>query len=528
MRVKTPDWCKDVKIPHPEFKYIFTIDLKGRIVEEVLNRDGMNYEEERNVNLDNPGIYLLKMQKSTIRSYIDPYLLEHATPFRWIFSNTNANKLLEEALRVFKASIKCGGCVNATECGRDYQEFYNKVQQDLANGRFHFYSEGSELEEFRIGGIEVKVFRSGALSILLRFKWEEEISVDKCLNLVRYPEDIVIEPGKCHFGALNMLARCVCHQVFKTFKGDLFKQARDKISNVYSSLLKRKNEKEYITFEDILTKIDETFNPHVYVGVFCPDIFSGGIPNLPTDGKQRVIIALANTTPEFTEKFEDALQYIKEYNVARGEEIIVLERRSWIIVSKRLQEKEAGRRYRVGLVETFLYSLETILATTFSIETFNENLEEEVKKISYKFNAGIERFYAGGFWSKVRRILSALQLPWMGEVLENLRDFIATLSKARSISPCEDITTSMEAHLKSTTAIKVVKATKRNFSLNELISLARERMANYTRFLITGYDIITTETQRIQSWLLLILTGVLVLLTINQISSVILNIWQGH
>jgi len=72
----------------------------------------------------------------------------------------------------------------------------------------------------------------------------------------------------------------------------------------------------------------------------------------------------------------------------------------------------------------------------------------------------------------------------------------------------------MEAHLKSMTAIRAVKDMKENLSLNELISLARERMKNYTHFLTTGHNIIVAETTRVQNLFLLILTGALVILTI--------------
>ena len=206
---------------------------------------------------------------------------------------------------------------------------------------------------------------------------------------------------------------------------------------------------------------------------------------------------------------------MQKKNIARGDDIIILERRSWIIISKRLQKDETGRRYRVGLVETFLYSLETILSTTFSIESFNESLEEEIKKTSYDFNSGIEKFYASGFTSKIKRLGHVLQLPLVGrDVLEYQRDFIILLSRARSISPCEDITTSLEAHIKSSTAINAVISTKKNFGLEKLISLARERMRNYNSFLMTGHDIIMKETTRIQSYLLLILTALLVIVSI--------------
>lgn len=47
MKAKTPDWCKDVNILSPEFKYIFTIDLKGRIVEEKLEKEKFNFNDEK-------------------------------------------------------------------------------------------------------------------------------------------------------------------------------------------------------------------------------------------------------------------------------------------------------------------------------------------------------------------------------------------------------------------------------------------------------------------------------------------------
>lgn len=514
MKYVTADWCKNVNIPHPEFKYIFTIDLKGRIVEEKLKKENLNYENEK--GLPNEGIHLLRMENATIRSYIDPYLLEHATPFRWIFGAEDSMNLLEEGLNSFFPDIKCNTCPSKDICGKDYLKFYTKVYNRTASP-LEFYRDGSGDDSFRITGIEVKIFRSGAMSILLRFKWSENISIHDCLNLIRYPEDILIDPAECYFGALNELSRRIAHKVFTKFSvDDYFKKAREVISDAHFSLI---NEK----FDDILGKMKayENFHPHIYVGIFCPDItwVNSADPNtnfdLEPEYKDKSIIALANTTPEFVNKFIDPKEYVNKKNRARGEDIILLERRSWIIVSKRFKDDNAGKRYRLGLIETFLYSLETILATTLSIETFNENLEEVIKGISYEFNTGIERFYEKGPWKNVKRMISALQLPCMGEILENMRKFVSLLSKARSISPCEDITISMEAHLKSMTAIRAVKALKDHLSLTELISLARERMRNYTNFLVTGHNIIMAETRRVQNLLLVILTVLLVFLTLG-------------
>jgi len=337
-----------------------------------------------------------------------------------------AKNLLEEALKNFNNVINCSKCSNNKVCGSDYQNFYNEVNKIREDGKLQFYSEGTNTDTFRIGGIEIKVFRSGALSILIRFKWMDSISIHKCLNLTRYPEDIEITSSECHLGALNMLAKEVTHSVFKKFKGDYFKEARSAISESYSSLKKKE-------FEEVLDNIDKNFNPHIYVGIFCSKIVRGNsqFSNKPVEPKyaQQSIIALANTTPEYTEEFFEPDMYIKDKNIARGKEIIILERRGWVIISDRLQEPTGGRRYRVGLIETFLYSLETILATTLSIETFNENLEEMIKSISYGFNIGVERFYAKGFLRTMGRIISASKWPWRGEVLENMREFIHCFQK---------------------------------------------------------------------------------------------------
>lgn len=40
------------------------------------------YKDESEVDLADDEIHLLRMEKSTIKSFVDPYLLEHATPFR--------------------------------------------------------------------------------------------------------------------------------------------------------------------------------------------------------------------------------------------------------------------------------------------------------------------------------------------------------------------------------------------------------------------------------------------------------------
>lgn len=208
---------------------------------------------------------------------------------------------------------------------------------------------------------------------------------------------------------------------------------------------------------------------------------------------QKSIIALANTTPEFANYYHDPNKYIIEKNIARGEDVIMLERRSWIMASQRLIEpKEDTNRYRIGIIECLLYSLEAIISTTISIETFNEQMEILAKPVSQIFN---ENLSEENNCKRKKR-----------DKEKTLKEFIRIISKARSISPCEDIVTSIEAHLKSSTSIRAVSAMKDALETKSLISLARERMKNYSYFLQTGHHIMMAEEQRRISWLLLMLT----------------------
>ena len=140
----------------------------------------------------------------------------------------------------------------------EYHNFYERAKTHLS-----FYSQGGPMDAYRIGGIEIKLFRAGALSILLRFRWNENIeqgaeiiSIADCVNFIRYPEEILTEmemtTKQCQVGSLNMMARYVCLEVFNDFLREL--KNKELIKPISTQLNKQKNNK---LFGEIIALIEK-------------------------------------------------------------------------------------------------------------------------------------------------------------------------------------------------------------------------------------------------------------------------------
>lgn len=557
----------DFRIPNPEFRYIFTVDLKGRIIGEdesfqeiretpqSLNGEGgsahsgpkLKYEKhERDIDfskMKHEIYYMLKMEESAVKHYIDFFLLKHSTPLRWLLNKKIAVRLFKTSLDRFQTEKTMGNSGS-----KEYKDFFKRLRKELdldqddKNALRMFSYEGKSdthtSEDFRLAGIEVKLFRAGALSILLRLRWPGALTLEDCLQFIRYPENIVIKKEEFNLGPLNSFALVLAEEVLEDFcVSPAFNDVRDLIKKHFRPLGKKVLDFSKLSIAE--EKADGTgFKTNVYVGVFLSEMREANSgknvekadnPAILNSSMrltwkktevQRALIALANTTPEFAQDFVDEDEYIKKKNIARGTEVIMLERRSWIIASDRLRGKESTR-YKVGIVECLLYSLEAIIATTSAIETFNEDLEVRAKPPSRKFNEDISDAFkksstkkdVGGFLKR-----------------ENMNEFIEVISDARAISPCEDIITSMEAHLRSATSIKAIAAMKEALELDSLISLARERMRNYGYFLETGHHIVMSEEQQLissriekETWWIQILTiGGLIVTSIMTIFTILI------
>lgn len=665
---------KNVYIHNPEFKYIFTVDLGGRIIDYDENGKSkfasyveqkisepkkgvveplLCEEKEEHIDFNkNEEIYhVIKMDKSTIKSYIDPYLLSQSTLLRWFLNRKVAERLIHKSIERFTSNdekiMRCDkfnkdGSICAPEqqekcCETSYNkrtihcnfenfdvkdrrccperrrnscnEYINfhsdlkkiiKAHSDDEVSILRYFGDDTTSEKYRLAGIEVKLFRAGTLSILIRFGWTkpgDKLLLDDCLNYVRYPENIIIKQDECCSGPLNKFAQILSQEIIKDFLGNsVFEEIRNIMIESFKPL--KADTKLIENIKKATNFYDTDNNVNLYVGTFCSkitkhciheDIFTNDsntmkdliekeiinysqknvndkdknkdkdesdktlylnniiqdkdhlcewlnekgiiiaqdlIDNIyeefnkekkiewSTDSMgKKILIALANTTPEFLNYFKDPDHYVDTVkNIARGDEIIMLERRSWVIASNRLKKDDGyGTRYRIGIIECLLYCLEAIISTTRAIETFNENMEEEVKVISYDFN------------KELATMISKEEITDKdyNSIKKKLRKFVEIISHARSISPCEDIITSIGAHLKSMTAIKAVKSVREVLELNSLISLARERMKNYSHFLQTGHDILmakrtekTNWSIEILTWGVLILTGTIVFLTL--------------
>lgn len=517
---------EDIYIKNPEIKYIFTIDLKGRINTRadgnLLDKIQGYYTDEQKINIfsNDSEIFTVKMTDSFVQYYVDKYFLEHSTPIRWIFSNILQRRIIDDAIKELITNSKCNGCHNKDKCSERLsfgKNIQRRADSCTSPGCFGTVNICDENYNHSIAGIEIKLFSQGSIGILLRFNYVDKISVRECVGNIRYPENITIKKDECYIGPLNILA---------------FKVARKSLESLLSNA-------SFTNFNEFLRESFESFDEganiinilhgsldnfeksaRLHVGVLCSGIYKQSrdkeidllmnsdetIPEIKNHVGRKIAIALANNTPEFLKHFNEPFAYINNHNIARGEEIILIERRGWLVVSPRIADRNESVRFRLGIVASLIYSIETIFATTLTIETFNENLEIHAKPVSKYFNKLLTNHYSTniGFFSahKQKRNLYI-----------TLKKFLSVIAKARSLSPCEDITTSMEAHVISQTSIKAIIKLK-SFGLIDLIELARLRMRNYGYFLQTGHEVIMEEQRKTQNFIMMIVSITMLILTI--------------
>lgn len=523
MRYKTDidQQFKKVNIKKAEIRYIFTINLNGKFNDlssgfsEELKK---LFDAESNIELKstNPDeIFPVKMSDSFVRYYVDKKYIEYASPIRWLFNIRLQNRILDDAINYFKDNVKCSTddtpCRNGLrkEVCNEYYDFHERISE--SNMFLEFLNVNEATDAHAISGIEVKIFTQGAISILLRFGYRKNANVYDTICDIRYPENISIESDDCYLGPLNKLAIIIAELAFKRLLDNKkYVQFSKHISKCFNSYSKN------TTYDESIKYARNNFNKvsELYVGFICSgyEYSLAEIDRITTaetklQMENKITIALANNTPEFLHHFSFAEKYINDTNIARGEEVILIERRGWIVNAPRIRKTEERDRYRTGIIASLLYSIESIFSTTMTIESFNENLEILARNISFKFNNNIFEFYD----PDTRNTLLNQQKN-KKQLTDILKNFISDIAKCRTMSPCEDITTSMEAHVKSQTAVKAIKKLK-TYGLTDLVELARLRMRNYGYFMQTGHDILMAEGRKTQNSLMTLFTLIILILT---------------
>lgn len=509
---------QDITIHDPEINYIFTLNLNGRLdgISEKLqdtNYDNLFCDESKvNIRESIKKVYPLEMSDSFVGYYVESSFVEAVTPIRWIFSCALQNSIIEKSIELFKSSVKCNNCTKNNGCF-EYLNFHTKLIQNFSDDNTECINLvnicGTQFCHV-ISGIEVKLFAQGAFSILLRFNCGSDISLYDYISDIRYPENITMME-ECYLGPLNKFASIVAKEALLILlESPAFLNFHTILTESFTSFDERLN------FEKAIKVKANFFEKEVdpYVSLVCSGLSEASSKNKfnlfgnnPDSAKaQTMLIAIANNTPEFLEYFNNPKKYMNDNNLARGKEILLIERRGWIMVSPRLNDLSERDRFRRGFVNSLIYSIESISATTKTIESFNENLETVAKKVSHEFNFQVTNFY-----SNKKNVISSLVEK--GKLSKNIKIFVSVIAKARSISPCEDISTSMEAHVRSPTLIKAINKLK-SFGMIELITLARMRMKNYGYFLQTGHQIIMEEKRKTQNLLMIIFTFILLILTV--------------
>lgn len=208
-----------------------------------------------------------------------------------------------------------------------------------------------------------------------------------------------------------------------------------------------------------------------------------------------LLITIFSTSPSFMKKgCVKPLSYVLESNIARGNAIIIVDRRCILTAGLSPESKEV-----VNILATLAFAFECVFAATESVKRFLTALDARIPLVNYEFN---ELLAKGP--PKVRKI---------EKIQTKLAEFVNIVSAARAISPCEDRITQVECYLRSRTTITATKKLK-ELLVSDLIELARTKMNTYSRILITGYDIVSSQEQAHINKKLYWLTCIIAFLTV--------------
>lgn len=352
--------------------------------------------------------------------------------------------------------------------------------------------------------IIVKLFRIGVLSIVIRWQPLCQCSqaqldmkiLDAIAEIIKRPELTVRSIGnqlasrqQAH-GQFNVEA-AQCAQLVAALFGEDLKEIsnsnnqKPKVSWFLSTglnLLERD-----LTSPWIPGKSDYQYvNP--YIGLVIPDnplnmdtlnhvIDGGQVPKSELDKItlvcQRFITLATTNPPSFRRVFVSPIRHVVRENVARGNTIVLVDRRCTITSGLHVRGLGQG----MPLLVTLLFSMECIFAAVESTRRFLAELDKRAPKENYSFNKYLAE--------------SGTDLT---QLKENIKSFLNIISQARALSPCDEKIIQVESYVTAITVINAVRKMK-ELQLNNLTELVRNKMITFSRLLETGYNFVSSKNQ---------------------------------
>lgn len=495
----------------PNFVFIYTINLDGKIdfYSRMHEKNGdfkdINeyYQEKDNFFeelLEDDLFSYTKVDTSNLNYFIDKDFLTKSILSFWIIEREKydliIDSIVEDVNNICIASRK-------RKC---------ELRCCLLNAKDNTNLETKELftEELKVklsNNIEIKLYSSGVIG--LNFELEIinedpnlEFSASSFIDLINYPNLVagkhVKEFYKCNLqsnnqrffqpGYLNVISYEIANDIFHKFMS-LLKKNKKK-----SDLLRIEKIEPFLDAE--MLKITKRYDKGLYGGkridaVPYIGVIMKTLPEWVIDHKKakddnikpaetaKLLSAMASQTKEFLFRLADADNFLLKNNISRGtRDSIIIDRRGFSTIGARKESPpHAGEncgehndeyyflQFRLNALKIMVFCIESTFATTKSVYGFNKELEEFVSK-------------------KINFLLKSDNVIGAGE----LAKYVKIISKARTLSPCEDLTSNIIPFLKSHIGIECSKRIKQ-FGLDTLIESSQRRLGNYGNFLRTNYDI---------------------------------------
>ncbi len=185
-------------------------------------------------------------------------------------------------------------------------------------------------------------------------------------------------------------------------------------------------------------------------------------------------IACGRTTPEFLDTFVLAREYLEAGTPSRnvyhpGKNIVFIARRGWVCFEV---ESRAGRPFHLGVVDVVTHAVQAILASARATRWFVTQIVDEGNHADLDLKSALEQKNAGlgfQFW----RIFFPLPSE---DIIRKFTDF---LTRARVVSPFDDLSILLPSHISTHTGIAAVERIRQLTKHQDLIQDARQTITNY-------------------------------------------------
>lgn len=370
-----------------------------------------------------------------------------------------------------------------------------------------FYVGEEDAQCNSIAAIECTVFKNGYLALVLRVQNKDKITAEELLDLIRHPELVHLSTniGTTHTEEAN--SESLEETVITLNSGDLVIKLytfAEQLEADIRTAVKRSNIK-HLAFESgewsqlpdfrpIYGKLGERWT-RPYVGVFFSLSKTGR--ELEEDELlrvQRFVIAAGRATPSFLEKFVDPAPYLATGNrnvYGTGGSIVFIGRRGWCVYGA--GEHNPGA-FRLGVIESTHFVIMALESAARSRRKYTKKIHTIGSPVFRDLNIAVKKMVASNRGLSINP--SRLRQQYKAE--KNFRTEVSKatefLARARLVSPCEDVSSLLEAHLTSHTGRAAMLRFRELTRLDQLDQGARDMMANYTAFLKTSADYLRVQT----------------------------------